>query len=45
MDNFMPIVLANFKFKIISKIIDDMLATIMPYWFPRNKWVLFMVGI
>jgi hypothetical protein len=28
---FRPIALANFKFKIISKVLDDRLAQVMPY--------------
>ena len=31
MDHYMPITMANFKFKVIYKIIADKLASIMPY--------------
>lgn len=40
MENFRPIAMSNFKFKIITKIMDDRLASFMPHliiWFLRRK--------
>lgn len=39
-NQYRPIALANFKFKIISKILADRLAPIMPISFQRSKGVL-----
>lgn len=43
-NQFRPITLANFKFKIISKVLADRLATIMPYITSKEQRALSRAG-
>lgn len=41
MDTFRPITMANFKFKLISKILEDRIASIMHFFISKEqKWFI-----